>query len=111
MWHDGLRLCLALPEELHAGLDHPRIVAASGLGLQFFEAGAERERRALRTRREHGLDRVGDREDARLEQDVLAAQPARIARAVEPLMVLAHRLGHGPGEFDAAQQVVAALGV
>ena len=79
--------------------------------MELLDTGGERERRTLRALRHHRLDRVGDCDDARLEQDVLAAQAARIAGTVHTLVVLPHDLGHGPGELDASQRFEAALGV
>src|SRR4029077_11244906 len=40
-------------------------------------------------RREHGVERVRDMDDASSERDVLALQPVRVTRAVEALVVVA----------------------
>ena len=46
----------------------------------------------MRPRRQHRLDGVRDREDARFEQDVVTLESARITRAIESFVMLSHGL-------------------
>src|SRR6188474_246285 len=105
------RSVLALAQQLGAGLHDPRIVTATRLRLQLFDARRERERRALRTLRHHRLDRVGDSDDPRLEEDVVAAQAAWIAGPVHTLVVLADGFCHRPRKLDALQRFEPAIRV
>src|SRR6266545_2734456 len=59
----------------------------------------------------HRVVRVGDREDARGDRDLLAAEAARVAAAVEPLLVREHHLGGALEEVDRAEDVIADLRV
>ncbi|HEY0782783.1 MAG TPA: hypothetical protein VGE98_10030, partial [Thermoanaerobaculia bacterium] len=49
---------------------------------------------AVRAARRHRVERVGDRDDARLERDVAVGQAVRIAAAVQPLVMAAHAGQH-----------------
>jgi hypothetical protein len=79
--------------------------------LKLFDARRKRQCGPLRAGRQHRLGSIRHRDDACLEQDLLALQAARVARAVEPLVVLTDDLRDRPREFDATQAFVAALGV
>ena len=59
----------------------------------------------------HGVERVGDGEDARAERDLFAAEAAWIAGAIEALLVGVDDFGGFAEEGDFADHFVAALAV
>ena len=54
---------LSVPQQLDAGLDHPRIVPATGLRLKLIEARRQSQCRPVRTGRQHRFDGIGDSDD------------------------------------------------
>ena len=101
-----------------------RVVACAPSADDFLQRLAGAERGTIGAMGTHGLDDVGDRQDARLEDDLLASQLVRIAGAVQPFVVLERGLGDRPDKvnlledvrselrvcFDDAELVVADLG-
>ena len=61
--------------------------------------------------RRHGLHHVGDGQYFGAEQNFIALESSRIARAVNALMVLPDKLGNWPWEIDALEDVIARLAV
>ena len=57
----------------------------------------------------HGIDRIGNGQNARFQQHVVARQAPRISRTVQPLMVLAHDRGHQLRKVDSCQRSMASL--
>jgi hypothetical protein len=61
--------------------------------------------------RGHRLDDVRDREDARLEQDLVSLEPVGVPRPVETLVVLDHDLRHRLPEGDRLEDLAPRLRV
>src|SRR5450756_2355241 len=68
-----------LLDETDAGRDDVGVVLDPGVLADLGEGRRHAERRAVGPVRGHRLDDVGDGEDPGLRQDVLAAQPPRVA--------------------------------
>ena len=80
-------------------------------GLDLGQSRIETEPGAIGTMRHHRVDYIGDRQDLGLDQDVLAFEVVRVARAVEPLVMLQDGLGDGPGKLDTLYDVISGLRV
>jgi hypothetical protein len=63
---------------------------ASELG----ERGLLADRGAIRATARHCIEGVADGDHARADRDLLAREPVRVARAVDPFMDAAHELRH-----------------
>ena len=75
----------------------------AGPVAQLLERDLERPRRAVDARREHRVERVRDVDDPRAERDRVPRQAARVAAAVEALVVVpdrGHRLVEEPEPLD-----------
>ena len=59
--------------------------------------------RAVGARPHQGAEGIGHGQDAGVEADLVALEPVRIARAVQPLIHLADGLQHGQAEIDAGK--------
>src|SRR5581483_6594590 len=57
----------------------------------------------------HRLDRVGDSNDSGTEEYLFTLESARVAGAVEALVMLANHLRHRPGEVGTRNAVVASF--
>ena len=66
---------------------------------------------AVDARRQHRVERVGDVDDPGAERDLLAAEPVRVAGAVEALVVVADRRHRVLEEAEAVDDARALLGV
>src|SRR5450756_567006 len=94
-----------LLDETDAGRDDVGVVLDRGVLADLGQRRLHAERRAVGPVRGHRLDDVGDGEDPGLRQDVRAAQPPRVAGAVEAFVVLQHHLGHRAPEVDGREDV------
>ena len=85
--------------------------AASRRTLQLGDRLDRRPGRAVHPVDSHRRVGIGTRDDARLDRDLVAREAVRVARAVEPLVVVAHRRCGVGQAGDAAQDRLADLGV
>src|SRR5450756_2209645 len=100
-----------LLDETDAGCDDVGVVFDPRMLADLGQGRLHAEHRAVGPVRGHRLDDVGDGEDPGLRQDVLAAQPPRVARAVEAFVVLQHDLGHRAPEVDDLEDIEAGRGM
>jgi hypothetical protein len=70
-----------------------RVELNSGVGVELRQGLADRNRRAIGPVGRHRLEGVGDKDDARLQRDLVAAESMRIAASVDVLMVVEHPPG------------------
>ena len=68
----------AVAEKRAASLDRRRIIKAALAALDFRERSVEAERRAVGPVRRHRLYHVGDRENFRFQQNLVALEALRI---------------------------------
>ena len=87
-------------------LDHLRVELPAAPARDLLAGGIDAQRGPVGPVRGHRVEGVHDGEDPRPERDLLALQPARIARAVEPLLVAEHDIQRRLEEAD----VLAACG-
>src|SRR5579885_1060259 len=72
-------------------IDHDRVPLGTPAGLQNIEGSARRDRAAIRPIADHGVEGVHDREDPRLERNVLTRKTIRITEPVPTLVMRAYR--------------------
>ncbi len=115
MHEGGLGLPLegeaAVAEELDAGVDDAGVVADAPALADLFEALLESEGRTVRPQGAEGLDDIGHGQNPGLHQDGVADESFGIARSVQPLMMLEDDVGHGPGEGDVLDHLIADPGM
>jgi hypothetical protein len=99
------------PEQGEAGINGRRIVETPFAGFDLRQRGVQALGGPIGAVRRDRLDDVGDGEDPRLDDDGFRGEAPRIARAVEPLMMLQNGLRDRPGKLDALDDVVAGLRV
>ena len=107
--HISMELEALLTEESYAGVDNSRVVETALPGLDFVQRGVEAERRPIGAMCQHRVHHVGDRQDLGLDQNGLTFEVVRVARAVEPLVMLQDHLADGPGKVDALYDVITGL--
>lgn len=99
----------AMPERtaqrLDAGGVEPRPRAAEAPAVPLLRSPAP-----MRAARSHGLERVGDQDDPRLEWDVPAGEALRVASAVDTLVMVQHET-RLVGELSRGDDVVPDLRV
>src|SRR4051812_13265539 len=83
--------------ELHERIGELGIELRAGAALDLADRDLVGQGAAVRAIRGHRVVRVGDRDHAADERDLVAGEPARIAAAVEPLVV-------APAAIDEAMQ-------
>ena len=71
-------------------LDYAGVELFAGVAFDFCASGGNRERFAIRAIGNHGVESVGDRENSGADGNLLAAEAARIAGAVEAFLVRQH---------------------
>lgn len=81
----------------------------AGAATNLFTSVAHRQSFAVGAVADHGVERIGDGEDAGAERNLIALEAARVAGAIEELLVGEHDLGSIPKERDANEHVVADL--
>src|SRR6266550_9299325 len=102
---------LAFAHHLNEVVDDDRIELRPLAGLQLGEREVWRAPLAGGTGRGHGVIGVADRDDARVQRDVLAGQAIRIAAAVVPLVMVEHDVQDLPEGLDRLQDARAQDGV
>ena len=75
----------------------------------FFAGVGHGESAAVRAVADHGVERIGDGEDAGTEGDLITFEAARVSGAVVELLVSENDLRSLPEERDADEHVVADL--
>jgi len=95
-----------LAEDAEAGRDGGRIVQTPGVLLDLVKRDIDSKRRSVGAVRRHRFDDIGDRKNAGLKKDSVSLQAARVAAAIQPLVVLEHSLRHRPRERDIGEDVV-----
>src|SRR6516225_5831146 len=93
----------------HKHFDYFRVELATGAALDFFARVRHWQRPAVRAVADHGIERIGDGEDARSERNLVSSQPARVAGAVVKLLVREHDFRGIAKKRDANQHVIAAF--
>src|SRR5271170_6403249 len=81
-------------------LDDLGVELLEGAANYLFGSGGERGCSAVRTVGGHGVERVGDGEDAGAERNLFTAKTARVAGAIEALLVGVDDLGGFAEEGD-----------
>ena len=102
---------LPFPEKDQAGIHHGRVVEDAPAAVDLFQRRFDAQGWPIGPVGGHRFDDIGDLEDPRLEQALLALQPLRIAGTVQPLMVLEDDPCHGPGKVDILQNGLSGPGV
>src|SRR5437879_2185333 len=92
-------------------LDHCGIKLCGGAALDFFPGVRDGQGAAVRPIGDHGVKRVRDGEYARPQRDSLAAQAARVTRAIVELLVRQNDFRGVAKKWDAAEHGVANLAV
>src|SRR5438046_2093659 len=90
------------------GLDDHRVELRTGVGAKLAERRLAGDRGSIGPVGGHGRERVGDGDDLRLERDLVLAKPARIAGAIEALVVREDDRAHGLEHPHAREKVRAA---
>src|SRR3981189_461958 len=67
----------------------------------------DRQRLPVRSIGDHGVERVGNSENARPQRDLFPLQSARIARTIEKFLMRKHNLRSLPEEWDSSDHVEA----
>src|SRR5439155_13986744 len=75
-------------DQVQEGVDHPWVEMATPTGLDLFERLVQAEGRAIDPVGHHGVEGIGNRNDARAKRDVLTLEALGIAGAVEFLVVM-----------------------
>ena len=76
---------------------------APGLFLEALDDHVQRQRVAVRTLAEHGVERVGHSQQARAQRNILAGHAVRVPLAVIPLVMMSDRLGDILDPLDVRQ--------
>ena len=92
-------------------LDDARVELGAGAALDLFAGVGYGECAAVGAVGNHGVQGIGDGEYARADGDILAAEAAGVAGAVEELLVGEDDLGGVAEKGDASEHVVADLAV
>ncbi len=71
-------------------VDHLRIELGAGVVAQLMKGLGVGQCRAVGPVVDHGVVRIGDRDDARADRDLVALQAVRVAASVEALVVVEH---------------------
>ena len=100
-----------LSEESHGSLTGGRVVAHAGPLLDLGQGGLQRQSGPVGPMTDHRLDDVGDRQNARLGQDVTILQAVGVAGTVEALVMLADHLGNVALELDVGEDLGAGAGM
>src|SRR6267142_3464014 len=95
----------------HENFDYFRIELRSRAALDFSPGVRKRQCFAIRPVANHGVEGIGNREDARPERNIVTFQTPRVARAVKKFLVGQHDFGGIAQERDADQHVVADFAV
>ena len=93
------------------GGDHRGVELRARAAVDLLARRCEAHRLAIGAVRGQRVERVGDREHARRERDLLALEAVRVAGAVPALVVVAHDQRRLVEEVDVAQDLRADLGV
>src|SRR5437773_4852245 len=88
----------------HKNFDHFRIELAAGTPLDFLSRMRHRKCPAIRPVANHGVERVSDSKDARPQGNLVGLQAARIAGAVEKLLVRQDNFRGIAKEWDARSE-------
>jgi len=91
--------------------DHFGVELGAGAAANFFAGMGHGESAAAGAVADHGVERVGDGENAGPEGDLFASWAARVAGAVEEFLVSEDDFGGVPEERDADKHVVADFAV
>src|SRR5713226_5999702 len=91
--------------------DNSRVKLTARAALNFLTRMRHRQRFAIGPVADHGVERIGDGKYPRSKRNLVALQPARIARAVIEFLMRQHDLRGVPEKRDADQHVVPDLAV
>jgi hypothetical protein len=77
-------------------LDYARVELPAGFRLQCLDRAAWTKARPIGSRRRHGVEGVGDGDDAGEQRDVFTAQSVRITGSAPRFMVMEYGLRNAP---------------
>ena len=105
-WWKSTPAPITMPDE---DLHEARVELGAGHPPQLRDRVVEAHRRAVGVAGGHHVEAVGHGQDPREQRDLLAGQVARVAAAVDPLVVAEHDLRHLAVAVHAADDVGAPL--
>ena len=91
---------LLTSEQAKAGVYDQRVVSGAATFVNLGERGLDAASRAVRAVAGHGLNRVGHRENARLQPNGGTRQAVRITRTIQALVMLPDNSGYRPWKID-----------
>src|SRR5216683_6246212 len=80
-------------DQIQESVDHPWVEVATATGLDLFESLGQAKGRTVNAVGHHGLEGIGDRDDARTQRDVLALEALRVPGAVIFFVVMPDERG------------------
>jgi hypothetical protein len=89
------------PENFQTGINGLGIIEDTAIIGDFFQGLVHSDGWSIGTVGSHGLDHIGDADNAGFKNDIFPRQAYGISRAIQSFMVLQYDVGNRPGKLNA----------